>query len=180
VPIETGPMMLSIVYMILLPVLGGLFLGRYASGVTRRLGRWMPLVSMLSICIIIAVTIALSRDQLFVVGPALFAASVCHNATGFVLGYAGSRVLGLNRIDSRTVSIEVGMQNGGMATGLAFNVLGSAQAAMASAIFGPWSAVAGSALASFWRRRADRRHKPRCTLKSQPPLDAAPTIHKKP
>jgi BASS family bile acid:Na+ symporter len=153
VPIEAGQMMLSIVYMILFPVLGGLFLGRYAGGVTRHLGRWMPFVSMLSICIIIAVTIALSRDQLFVVGPALFAASVCHNATGFVLGYAGSRALGLNRIDSRTVSIEVGIQNGGMATGLAFNVLGSAQAAMASAVFGPWSAVAGSALASLWRRR---------------------------
>ena len=87
------------------------------------------------------------------VGPALFLASVCHNTTGFLLGYAGGRILGLNRIDSRTVSIEVGMQNGGMATGLAFSVLNSERAAMASAVFGPYSAVAGSVLASYWRRR---------------------------
>ncbi len=156
VPIEIGPMMLSIVYMIVAPVLGGLLISRHAAGVTRRLSRWMPPVSMLSICIIIAVTIALSRDQLLAVGPALFFASVCHNTTGFLLGYVGGRALGLNRTDSRTVAIEVGMQNGGMATGLAFNVLGSETAAMASAVFGPYSAVAGSALASFWRRRRVR------------------------
>ncbi|NWG14293.1 MAG: bile acid:sodium symporter family protein, partial [Acidobacteria bacterium] len=156
VPIEAGPMMLSILYIILLPVLGGLLLSRHAAGVTRRLSRWMPMVSMLSICIIIAVTVALSRDQLPVVGPALFFASVCHNTTGFFLGYVGGRALGLNRVDSRTVAIEVGMQNGGMATGLAFSVLGSEKAAMASAVFGPYSAVAGSVLASFWRRRGIR------------------------
>jgi len=152
IPIDVQTMMLSIIQMILLPVFAGLFLSRYAHGLTQRWRRWMPFVSMLSICIIIAVTIALSRDQLLVVGLTLFAASVCHNATGYVLGYAGGRALGLNRVDSRTVAIEVGMQNGGMATGLAFNVLGSELTAMASAVFGPWSAVAGSALACFWRR----------------------------
>jgi len=51
--------------------------------------------------------------------------------------------------------LEVGIQNGGMATGLAFNVLQSAQAAMGSAVFGPWSAVTSSMLASWWRRSAD-------------------------
>lgn len=152
VPVETVPMMLSIVNMTLLPVLAGLFLSRYASAFTQMLGRWMPAVSILAICVIIAVTVALSRDDLLTVGLALFAASVCHNAIGYLLGYTSSRVVGLSEVDSRTVAIEVGMQNGGMATGLAFDVLHSERAAMASAVFGPWSAVAGSALASYWRR----------------------------
>ena len=157
VPIEVVPMMLSIVQMILLPVIAGLLVSRYAPGFTAWSGRWMPFVSMLSICIIIGITIGLSRDQLLIVGPALFAASVCHNAAGYLLGYSGARLVGLTRTDSRTVAIEVGMQNGGMATGLAFNVLKSEVAAMASAVFGPWSAVAGSVLASLWRREDDGR-----------------------
>jgi BASS family bile acid:Na+ symporter len=98
-----------------------------------------------------------SREDLIVMGFALFAASVCHNAAGFALGYWGARATGLDKQDSRTVAIEVGMQNGGMATGLAFNVLNSARAAMASAVFGPWAAAAGSALASYWRRGTERK-----------------------
>jgi bile acid:Na+ symporter, BASS family len=156
IPIEAWPMMLSILKMIVGPVIAGLLISRYLPRFTAWSRRWLPSASMLAICIIIAITIALSRDELLLVGAALFAASVCHNAAGFSLGYMGARAFGLNAVDSRTVAIEVGMQNGGMATGLAFNVLRSELAAMASAVFGPWSAVAGSALASHWRRRAEK------------------------
>ena len=64
----------------------------------------------------------------------------------------------MNVRDSKTVAIEVGMQNGGMATGLALNVnvFDSRIVAMASAVFGPWSAISGSGLASYWRRKAER------------------------
>jgi BASS family bile acid:Na+ symporter len=155
IPIDTGAMMASIVRMILIPVVAGILLNRYAPRVTQYSRRWMPLVCMLSICFIIAVTIALSREELLVVGPALLGASICHNAAGFGLGYASSRMVGLNRIDSRTIAIEVGMQNGGMATGLAFDFLHSRIAALAPAVFGPWSAVAGSALASVWGRQSN-------------------------
>jgi BASS family bile acid:Na+ symporter len=155
VPIEPLPMMISILWMIILPLVAGLVINRYAHKVAKRLISVLPALAMLSICIIIAITIALSRDDLLAVGLALFGASVCHNAAGFTLGYWGARAMKMNRRDSKTVAIEVGMQNGGMATGLAFNVLKSAAAAMASAVFGPWSAVSGSALASYWRREAE-------------------------
>lgn len=152
VPIETWPMVLSIFTMIVIPVLVGIAINRFAHGLARRMERVLPIVSMLGVCIIIAVTIGLSRDELLVVGLALFGAAACHNALGFALGYYGARFVGLNESEARTVSIEVGMQNGGMATGLALNVLHSELAALASAVFGPWSAVAGSALASWWKR----------------------------
>ncbi|QNN25425.1 bile acid:sodium symporter family protein [Planctomycetales bacterium ZRK34] len=155
VPIEAGPMMWAIVKMIVAPVVIGLAINRYLHVVAAKLVRILPMVSMLGICAIIAITIGLSRDKLLVIGLALFGASVCHNAVGFTLGYFGARLAGLNRIDARTVGIEVGMQNGGMATGLAFNVLHSEVAALASAVFGPWSAVAGSVLASWWGRSSD-------------------------
>jgi len=152
VPIDTWAMMKTILWMIIVPLVAGLLINRYAHKLAGKLVRILPFLAMLSICIIIAVTIALSREDLLVMGFALFGASVCHNAAGFALGYWGARAAGLDKRDSRTVAIEVGMQNGGMATGLAFNVLNSAKAAMASAVFGPWSAAAGSALASYWRR----------------------------
>jgi BASS family bile acid:Na+ symporter len=69
-------------------------------------------------------------------------------------GRAWDDIVVLNMRDIRTVAFEVGLQNGGMATGLAFNVLHSPSAALASATFGPWSAITSSALASWWSRRS--------------------------
>ena len=144
--------MISILKMILGPVLAGLLVNRYLHRYATSASRWLPGVSMWGICTVIAITIALSRDDLIAVAVPLLGAAVFHNATGYALGYWSARALGLNRIDSRTVSIEVGMQNGGMATGLAFDVLQSGTAALPSAVEGPWAAVTGAGLASYWRR----------------------------
>jgi bile acid:Na+ symporter, BASS family len=154
VPIEPLSMMWAIVKMIVVPVVIGLVINRYLHRIAAKALHVLPFVSMFGICAIIAITIGISRDKLLVIGLSLFGASVCHNAAGFTLGYLVARLAGMNRIDARTVSIEVGIQNGGMATGLALNVLGSEVAALASAVFGPWSAVTGSAIASWWNRSA--------------------------
>ena len=156
VPIAVGAMTLGIVKMILVPVLLGLLANRYAQRWVEKVTGVLPAVAMFSICVIIAITIALARDDLVVVGLALFGAAACHNAAGFALGYGAARGLGLDRRDSRTVALEVGLQNGGMATGLALNVLKSPMAALGSAVFGPWSAVTSSALASWWRRTSGK------------------------
>jgi len=116
----------------------------------------LPVVSMAGICLIIAIITARSRNELLTSGLLLIFAAVLHNATGYFLGYWGSRAFRLSEIDSRTVSVEVGMQNGGMATGIAMEVLKSAKAALAPAIFGPWMNISGSILASWWRRRLPR------------------------
>lgn len=153
VPVDGRAMLVSILLMIIAPVLLGVLANRFLPRVVVYLSRVLPMVAMFGICLIIAITIALARTELLAVGVTLFGAAACHNAAGFLLGYVFSRALGLDRCDSRTVALEVGIQNGGMATGLALNVLHSPAAALASAVFGPWSAVASSILASFWRRR---------------------------
>jgi BASS family bile acid:Na+ symporter len=156
VPVAIWPMMKEILWMIIVPLVAGLLINRYARRVAKKLVAVLPGVAMLSICIIIGVTIARSRDDLLEVGLALFGASVCHNTAGFILGYCGARAMRMNARDSKTVAIEVGMQNGGMATGLADVVFDSKIVAMASAVFGPWSAVSGSGLASYWRRKMEQ------------------------
>ena len=113
----------------------------------------LPIVSMAGICYIIAIITARSRDDLMTVGLYLIGASIIHNFIGYILGYWFARAARLDESSCRTVAFEVGMQNGGMASGLAMNVLKSAPAALAPAIFGPWMNVSGSVLATWWHRK---------------------------
>ena len=115
--------------------------------------RVLPIVSMAGICFIIAIITARSRDDLLSVGPLLIAAAVIHNFVGYTLGYWFARAARLEENACRTVAFEVGMQNGGMASGLAMNVLRSAPAALGPAIFGPWMNISGSVLATWWHRK---------------------------
>jgi BASS family bile acid:Na+ symporter len=149
-------MVWSIVNMIIVPIVAGLV----ANKVLRMLGLagdWLDsllsVIAMAAICFIIAIITSLARDQLLGVGLALVGAAVLHNGLGYVLGYAGARLFGLDETTCRTVAIEVGLQNGGMASGLAVNILKSPEAGLAAAIFGPWMNISGSLLASWWRRR---------------------------
>jgi BASS family bile acid:Na+ symporter len=113
----------------------------------------LPIVSMAGICYIIAIITARSRDDLMAVGAYLIAAAIIHNFIGYILGYWFARAARLDESSCRTVAFEVGMQNGGMASGLAMNVLKSAPAALAPAIFGPWMNVSGSVLSTWWHRK---------------------------
>jgi bile acid:Na+ symporter, BASS family len=153
VPIDFMDMMLEIIYMIILPVFGGLAFNRLFHGKIGWLDRALPVVSMAAICFILAIITSLSRDKLLDVGPQLILAAMLHNTIGYILGYNGAKRFGLDEVAARTVAFEVGLQNGGMASGLAINVLKSSDAALAPAIFGPWMNISGSALASYWRRK---------------------------
>lgn len=153
IPVAFFPLMVSILEMILIPVVAGILINRYFPAVSRVAARILPAVCMAAICLIIGITVALSSEDLRHSGITLFFAAVCHNGLGFGLGYSLARLCGMNPVNAKTVSIEVGMQNCGMATGLAFGVLKSTAAALPSAVFGPWSALAGSVLASWWRGR---------------------------
>jgi len=152
VPVDAWAMMVSIIQMIILPIIAGLALNRLLRD-QRWMPRVLPIVSMTAICAIITIITANSRDQLIAVAGALIGVVICHNVIGFTLGYWGARLCRLSEADSRTASIEVGLQNAGMASGLAISVLHSTDAGLAAAIFGPWMNAAGSVLASYWRQR---------------------------
>jgi BASS family bile acid:Na+ symporter len=154
VPVAFFEMMWSILEMIILPVALGLLFNRYFHGKAQWLDDVMPIVSMGAIAVIIAVITAAGQQSLLTVGPLLVAAAVVHNAAGYLFGYWGCRLLGMSEQDCRTVSFEVGMQNGGLASGLAVEMGKVATVGLAPAIFGPWMNITGSGLANYWRRRA--------------------------
>jgi len=150
------------------------------SVLAKRPNTWMdralPFVSMAGICLIIGIITARSREKLLSVGGALILAAMLHNAIGYLLGYWMSRAIRLDEITCRTVAIEVGMQNGGMASGLAMSVLKSADAALAPAIFGPWMNISGSILASWWRKRpVSMAEKSPAAIRAA----AGPTVHER-
>ena len=140
-----------------LTALAKLVIAIMLKGPANWMDRTLPVVSMAGICLIIAIITAQSRDQLLSVGPLLILAAIVHNGTGYGLGYAGARLARLDESACRAVAMEVGMQNGGMASGIAIDVLKSTSAALAPAIFGPWMNVSGSLLAGWWRRRPVRK-----------------------
>lgn len=76
-----------------------------------------------------------------------------HNSLGYTFGYGISRLLGLDKNSCRTVALEVGLQNGGMASGLA-GVMGKlATLGLAAAVFSPWMNISGSVLGNYWRKK---------------------------
>ncbi|WP_417939503.1 bile acid:sodium symporter family protein [Flavobacterium sp. RS13.1] len=112
----------------------------------------MPYFSMFGIIYFTLVTTAAGRDNLIQIGFLLFLASVLHNGAGYFFGYWLSRLSGLDKKSSQTIAFEVGLQNGGMASGLAGSMGKLATVGLASAVFSPWMNVSGSLLANYWRK----------------------------
>lgn len=119
-----------------------------------KLPYYMPHISMWGIVYFTLVTTAKGRDHLLAVGLMLLFATTLHNLLGYLLGYWGARLLGLDQRDARTVAIEVGTQNGAMATGLARGMNKLETVGLAAMIFAPLMNVTGSILANYWRRRS--------------------------
>ncbi len=119
-----------------------------------RLDTWMPYISMMGIIYFTTVTTAAGRDNLLKVGGLLFVVSVIHNASGYFFGYWLARLFGMNKTDARTIAFEVGLQNGGMASGLAGTMGKLGTVGLPAAVFSPWMNISGSILANFWRKRA--------------------------
>ncbi len=161
IEIDAVAMAISLFNMIIVPLvlsqIARFAFDRWLKGVNRAIDRVLPYVSMLAICIIMAFCVAPAKEQLRSAGLIIFCAAVLHNAIGYLCGYWGARLLGrvfaIDERDCRTVAIEVGMQNAGMSQALAMDVLKSAGAALAPAIFGVWMDFSGSVLANWWGRR---------------------------
>lgn len=150
VPIDFMQMMWGVFKITIIPVAAGLIFNKFMHGKAKWLDRSLPVLSQGGIVFIIVVITAAGRDNLLTVGLMLLGAEMLHNLCGYTFGYWGSRLSGLDERSCRTVAIEVGLQNGGLGSALAINVLKSPAAALAPAIFGPWMNISGSVLANWW------------------------------
>jgi BASS family bile acid:Na+ symporter len=141
-------------WFIVLPIVGGFILKYYAKGSKNILSSVLAFVSMLGIGIIITIITAAGRESLLEIGALLILACLLHNMLGYFLGYWACRMLGLDEKSCRTISLEVGMQNGGLASGLALQMGKVATVGLAPAVFGPMMNITGSSLATWWRGKS--------------------------
>ena len=153
IEIHALDMMFDIFKMVIIPIGAGLVFNHFFSGKMNWFANAMPLVSMFGIAFIIVIITAAGRNSLLTIGPALILVVLIHNVTGYTLGYWSGRLFKMNERDCRTIAIEVGMQNGGLASGLAKSMGKMATVGLAPAIFGPLMNVTGSILASYWHKR---------------------------
>jgi bile acid:Na+ symporter, BASS family len=160
VEINVLHMMWEIFKMIILPIGAGLIFNKLLSGKSKWLDSAMPLVSMFGIAFILTIMVAAGRENLLTMGPALIGVVLIHNLFGYFLGYWSGRAFKLPEADCRTIAIEVGMQNAGLATGIARAMGKLATVGLAAAVFGPLMNITGSALASWWHNRLPKEDAP--------------------
>ena len=159
--VDVAAMTWDIMKMVIIPIGAGLIFNHFLHGKVRWLDKAMPKVSMAAIAIIITIITAAGRTSLLTIGPLLIGIVLTHNLLGYCLGYWSGRLFRLSERDCRTMAIEVGMQNAGLASGLAKGLGKIATVGLAPAIFGPLMNTTGSLLASYWHRKPpeDRERK---------------------
>ena len=161
VAIDAASMMVEILKVVVVPIAAGALvhrlLKRQFDAHKTLCDRVLSVLSMTGICFTILALTAPSRDTFASAGLAIVVAAVVHNTIGYVSGYWLTRLVGrfahMGEAEARTVAIEVGMQNGGMAGALSVSVLNSPVAALPANVFSIWMNFSGSGLANWWSRR---------------------------
>lgn len=152
IPVPIDGMLISLLQIVLLPVTAGCFLNTRFSHQLTPLRTVFPLISVTAIVVVIGIIVALNQGRIAQAGIAVFAGVVAHNGLGLASGYIVARLLRLDAKRARTLAIEVGMQNSGLAVALAVQHF-SALAALPGALFSVWHNLSGSLLAAVWRRK---------------------------
>jgi len=161
VEIDRLNLLLNMVSIVLVPVVLGTLLNRLFPRAAERVSAVLPLVAIVLVILIVGGIVGGAKAQIAEHAGVLLLATFLLHAVGFALGYVLARALGLEEIAARTISIEVGMQNSGLGSGLAktpafaaqfANVTQAALAPVPAAISAVWHVLIGSLLAGFWRR----------------------------
>lgn len=154
-PVDPWALFQSILLIVLVPVVLGVLLRRFATRLVERVLPWLPLVSVVGIALVVLAVVAGSAAAILSVGLLVAVVVILHNGVGYGLGFLAAKAVGLDESARRAVAIEVGMQNSGLAAGLARTHF-TPESALPAAIFSVWHNVSGSLLAAYWSRRPPR------------------------
>ncbi|WP_114416935.1 bile acid:sodium symporter family protein [Marinospirillum perlucidum] len=144
-------MMKTLAWVVLLPIFAGVIFNRLFERFLRKQETLLASGSMVGILLVIAIVVSLNQGRLASLGPVLALAVILHNLAGLAAGYYGARLLKCDERECRTIAIEVGMQNSGLAAGLAAKYFTPA-AALPGVIFSVWHNLSGAILAGHWKR----------------------------
>ena len=153
VDVDTVGMLLSIVYVVIAPIVIGLLCQRFLPKVTQAIVPYLPALSSIAIALVVCIVVSHNASRLLVGGMIVVLVVVLHNICGLGLGYLIGRLLGLAEAKKKALSIEVGMQNSGLATSLAtLHFAAYPLAAIPGAVFSVWHNISGAIAAYFYRK----------------------------
>lgn len=152
VPVNAMAMLISIFKIVFIPVVLGMIINALAHHLIEKIKDILALFSIAAIVFIIAIVVGLNQERIATVGLTVALGVILHNLIGMASGYYISKVLGYDKATCRTVAIEVGMQNSGLAVALASKYF-APLSALPGALFSIWHNISGSIVAGFWSKR---------------------------
>lgn len=160
VEVDVMSMFISIVQVVIVPIALGFVINKFFGKITEKLVKILPLVSVTAIVAIVATVVSLNSAKLMTSGLLIIAIVILHNSFGYLLGFFTARVFGLNLSKQKTIAIEVGMQNSGLATSLAATAFAQYPlATIPGAIFSVWHNISGAIIANFFAAMKDEKEK---------------------
>ena len=156
VTVDVWSMFLSIIQVVIIPIALGLLINRFFSRYTQPLVKVLPTVSVAAICLIVMAVVSHNAEKILMSGAVIAGVVVLHNLLGYACGFGLGKLLKLNTAQTKALSIEIGMQNSGLATSLAGSAFPSlAMATVPGAVFSVWHNISGAVLAYFFSRKQD-------------------------
>ena len=153
ISVDVVAMFMSIVQVVIIPIGLGFVINKLFMKFTRALVDVLPAVSVTAICMIVACVVSHNAGRILATGWLVFAVVFLHNMLGYLCGFVLGKILGLDVAQVKALSVEVGMQNSGLATSLAGSTFPDlAMATVPGAIFSVWHNISGALLASVYRR----------------------------
>ncbi len=153
VEVDTVGMLLSIVYVVIAPIVVGLLCQRFLPKLTKGVTPYLPAFSSVAIAIVVGIIVSHNADRLLVGGLLVVLVVMLHNLCGLAIGYIIGRLLSLAEPKKRAISIEVGMQNSGLASSLAtLHFAAYPLATIPGAIFSVWHNISGALVARMYQR----------------------------
>lgn len=153
VSVDPVSMFVSIVEIVIIPIALGFIINKLFGKFTQKLVKILPTVSVIAICLIVASVVSHNAEKIMTTGLVVFAVVILHNLLGYACGFGIGKALHLNTAKTKALSIEIGMQNSGLATSLAGTAFPTlAMATVPGAIFSVWHNISGSILANIYNR----------------------------
>ncbi|MBQ6005583.1 MAG: bile acid:sodium symporter family protein [Selenomonadaceae bacterium] len=148
-------MMLSIVQVVILPILLGIIVNNLFGDLVKSVVKILPVISIVAILLILGSVVSVNADKILQMGLIVMLVVVLHNLCGYGLGYCAAKISKMNVAKTKAISIEVGMQNSGLAVSLAMTHF-SAAAAIPGAIFSVWHNISGSIMANYLSQKSNK------------------------
>lgn len=153
VSVDVRSMFISIVQVVIVPIGLGLLINRLFGQYTQRIIDVLPTVSVTAICLIVGAVVSHNSEKILSTGLVIFAIVILHNLLGYLCGYLVGVLLKMDMPRKKAVSIEIGMQNSGLATTLASSAFPDlSMATVPGAIFSVWHNISGAVLAGIYRK----------------------------